>query len=170
MSLGPKIAPSQEAHYYYGNTQRKSLKILFSETTGPRAQIFGVEQCLEGLYQSCSDSVPGVTNGPTLGVTLFLQKYIEKMFKIFSETKGPTAQIFGLEHHLDVLYQLCSNNDTEIKNGQAPRGHFIPINTSIILIIGDGSQQSVGPSWASCFSYFSEKTRLEISCESSAQP
>ena len=38
-----------------------------------------------------------------------------KSLKIFSETVRPRAQIFGIQHHLVDLYQICSNYCHRVK-------------------------------------------------------
>ena len=44
------------------------------------------------------------------GHRFYIGFYGEKHEKIFlSETTGPRALIFGMNHHLDDLYQVCSN-------------------------------------------------------------
>jgi len=45
-------------------------KIFLSETTRPRAFIFGIQHHLEVLYQSCSNYVPGVKIDPAPGVLI----------------------------------------------------------------------------------------------------
>ena len=66
---------------------------------------------LVDLYQVCSNCAPGAKIDPSLGVTCFTQAYIGKnMEKIFlSETIRPRALIFGMQHDLVDLYQVCSN-------------------------------------------------------------
>ena len=79
------------------------------------------------VYQVCSNCVPGAKNGPTPGSHCFhrlnyLEKNIEKI--ILSETTRPRALIFGMEHRLVNLYQVCSNYIPGAKNGP-PRGLHI---------------------------------------------
>ena len=50
-------------------------KIILSETTGPRAFIFGIKNHQVDLYKVCSNYSPGAKYGPTLGVTC-LQRLI----------------------------------------------------------------------------------------------
>ena len=45
-------------------------KFFFSDTTSPRAFIFGILHHLEVLYQSCSYYAPGVEIDPAPGVTI----------------------------------------------------------------------------------------------------
>ena len=40
---------------------------ISSETTRPRALLFGLKHCVVDLYQVCSDSGPGVQNGSAVG-------------------------------------------------------------------------------------------------------
>ena len=49
----------------------KSLKIFISETTSPRAFIFGIWRHLEGLYTDCSNHPARVSHDHFLGVTCF---------------------------------------------------------------------------------------------------
>ena len=42
----------------------KCEKIFLSETTMPRALIFGMKHYLEDLYQVCSNYIPGAKNAP----------------------------------------------------------------------------------------------------------
>jgi len=45
--------------------------------------------------------------------------------KIFSsETTSPRAFIFGIYHHLEVLYQSCSNYTPEVKIDPGPGSQF----------------------------------------------
>ena len=44
-----------------------------------------------------------------------------KTLKIFlSETRRPRALIFGMQHHIVTLYQICTNYAPGAKNGPAP--------------------------------------------------
>ena len=67
-------------------------KISWSETTSPRALIFGMQHHLVDIYQICSNKAPGVNNGPTAGVTL---AYIKSTFSgnghVAYQTKGNEA-------------------------------------------------------------------------------
>ena len=47
----------------------------------------------------------------------------EKIF--LPETTRPRVLIFGLYHHLWELYQVCSNNAPEVKNGPVPGSHVL---------------------------------------------
>ena len=65
-------------------------KIFLSETTRPRALIFGMKHHLVDLYQVCSNYIPG-------GHMLYTGLNWEKHEKIFlSETIRPGAMIFGM--------------------------------------------------------------------------
>ena len=44
-------------------------KIFFTETTRPRALIFGMRQNLVDLYHVCSNDAPGAQNEPAREVT-----------------------------------------------------------------------------------------------------
>ena len=56
---------------------------VFSETTRPRALIFGMKHCLLDFYQVCSVSDPRVQKGPAAGG---LGVENEICLKIFSRT------------------------------------------------------------------------------------
>ena len=61
------------------------------------------------LIKSC----PMAYNWPIPGATCYKEN-----IKIFcSETILPRAMIFGMLHHLVDIYQLCSNNAPEAKQG-----------------------------------------------------
>ena len=101
-------------------------KIFLSETTRPRALIFGMKHHLVNLYQVCSNYIPGAKNCPAPGVTCFKYLYWEKHEKIFlSETIWPRALIFGMKHHLVDLYQVCSNYAPGAKNGSSHGSHVL---------------------------------------------
>ena len=54
----------------------------------------------------------------------YIVLYRENMKKIFlSETLSPRALIFGMQHHLVDLYQVCSNYAPGEDHGP-PRGHI----------------------------------------------
>ena len=57
--------------FFYIGLYRENVIIFLSETTGPRALIFGMYHHLVDLYQVCSNKAPGVKNGPAPGVTCF---------------------------------------------------------------------------------------------------
>ena len=57
--------------FYIGLYREKHENIFLSETTRPRALIFGMKHHLVDLYQVCSNLTPGGKNGPTLGITCF---------------------------------------------------------------------------------------------------
>jgi len=139
-------------------------KILLTETTRPRAFIFGIKHHLEVLYQRYSNYAPGVKIDPAPGVTILhwiiygklqttssleplmgiwpnstemvpgwsLTEIVQMVLigcirswvqfsKIFlTETTRPRAFIFGIKHHLEVLYQSCSNDPPGVKIDPAP--------------------------------------------------
>ena len=78
------------------------MKKILSETTRPRALIFGMMYYLEVFYQVCLNYTSGAKNGPTPGVTCSVMIYIglnrEKHEKIIilSETIRHRAMIFGM--------------------------------------------------------------------------
>ena len=51
--------------------REKHEKIFLSETTKPRALIFGMKHHLVDFYQVCANYTPGAKNGSTPGVTCF---------------------------------------------------------------------------------------------------
>ena len=51
-----------------------SLCNLLSETTGPKALIFGIKHCLVDRYQVCSVGDPRVQNGPACDGGSWVQK------------------------------------------------------------------------------------------------
>jgi len=55
----------------------KLIKIFLSETTRPRAFIFGVKHHQEVLYQSCSNYAPGVKIDPAPGSQFYIELYME---------------------------------------------------------------------------------------------
>ena len=57
--------------FYIGLYREQHEKIFLSETTRPRALIFGMKQRLVDFYQVCSNYTPGAKNGPAPGVTCF---------------------------------------------------------------------------------------------------
>ena len=59
---------------------------------------------------------------------LHIGLYSEKHGKIFlSETIRPGPLIFGRQHHLVDLYQICLNYTPGAKNCPAPGGHMLYI-------------------------------------------
>ena len=72
-------------------------KIFLSETTRPRALIFGIKHHLVDLYLVCSNYTPGAKWPHPWGHMLYIGLNREKHEKIFlSETIRPRAMIFGL--------------------------------------------------------------------------
>ena len=57
--------------FYIGLYRENVEKIFLSETTRPRALIFGMYHHLVDLYQVCSNNSHGAKNGPAPGVTCF---------------------------------------------------------------------------------------------------
>ena len=51
-------------HMFYTGLYREKMKKIFSETTRPRALIFGMLHHLVDLNQVCSNYAPGAKNGP----------------------------------------------------------------------------------------------------------
>ena len=78
---GVKIGPAPGVSSFQQKYIVKPLKIILSETTITRAQIYGMQHCLVDLYQDCPNLVPWVKIGPTPGVSSFQQKYIVKPLK-----------------------------------------------------------------------------------------
>ena len=55
-------------HMFYIGLYRENVKKIFlSETTRPRALIFGILHYQKDLYQVCSNNAPGVKNVPAAG-------------------------------------------------------------------------------------------------------
>ena len=52
-------------------------KIFLSETTRPRALIFGMKHHLVNLYQVCLNYFPGAKNGPPRGHMFYIGLYRE---------------------------------------------------------------------------------------------
>ena len=78
-----------------------------SETTSPRALIFGMKHHLVSPYQVCSNDIPGAKNGPPGCHMFYIGLYREKYKKIFqSETIRLGALIFSMYHHQEGLYQV----------------------------------------------------------------
>ena len=71
-------------------------KIFFSETTRPRAMIFGMLHHLVDLYQVCSNYATGVKKWASLGITFYIDLYRENMKNFLSEATNTTALIFGM--------------------------------------------------------------------------
>ena len=72
------------------------MKIFLTETTRPKALIFGMKHHLVSLYQICSNYFPGI-NGPPRGHMFYIGLYREKHEKIvLSETLRLRALIFDM--------------------------------------------------------------------------
>ena len=78
----------------------KGLNDIFSETTRPRALIFGMKHCLVDLYQIHSNGAPGVQNGPATGGLGFKNKIYLKFF--FCGTARLRCLKYGMEHFASV--------------------------------------------------------------------
>ena len=61
------MAPPQGHMLYIGLYREKHEKIFLSETTRPRAMIFGMKHNLVVFYPFCSNYTPGAKNGPNPG-------------------------------------------------------------------------------------------------------
>ena len=67
-------------------------KIFLSDTTRPRAFIFGMKHHLVNLYQVCSNYIPGAKNVPAPGShVLHRLKYREK------QKKSSCLKPYGIE-------------------------------------------------------------------------
>ena len=58
---------------FYIGLYRESIKIFLSETTRPRALIFGMKHHLVNLWIVCSNYIPGDKNGPPPGSHVLLR-------------------------------------------------------------------------------------------------
>ena len=63
MPLGPKMGPPR-GHIFCIDLYRENMKNILSETTGPRALIFGIKHHLVDLYQFCSNNATRAKVGP----------------------------------------------------------------------------------------------------------
>ena len=114
--------------FYIGLYREKHGKVFWSETTRPRALIFGMKHHLVDLYRVCPNYTPGAKNGPTRGHMFCIGLYREKYEKIFlSETTRPRTfiPVFGMKHHLVNLYQVCSNYIPRGQKMARPGGHNV---------------------------------------------
>ena len=84
---GAKNGPAPRVIYYIG-LYMEYIKIFLSETTRPRALIFGL--CLTQLnfYQVCSNNFPVAKNEPILGVTCFTMAYNGNKWKQCLKPRG----------------------------------------------------------------------------------
>ena len=62
------ISRSHRLKIYF---EMKTTKIFLSETTRPRAVIFGMKHHLVDLYQVCTNYAPGAKNGSAPGGYMF---------------------------------------------------------------------------------------------------
>ena len=109
--LGPKMPHPRGHMFYIGLCRENHEKIILSETTRPRALLFGMKHHLVNLYQVCSNYIPGAKNCPDPRVTCFIYLYWEKHEKILSETIWPKSLDIWYEASpsgpLPSLFQLC---------------------------------------------------------------
>ena len=118
---GVKIGPAPGVTVLHRLIQGKHIKIFSSKTTMPTALIFGMQHHLVVPYKDCSYYAPEVKIGPAPGVTVLHRLIQGKHIKIFfSITTMPRALIYGMQHHLVVPYQDCSNYAPEVKIDPAP--------------------------------------------------
>ena len=59
MALGPKMTLPGGHRFYIGLYMEKNEKIFLSETTRPKALVFGMKHHLVDLYQVCLNKTPG---------------------------------------------------------------------------------------------------------------
>ena len=79
------------------------------------------------LYVNCAIHAPGVKFGHAPGGSIVsIDLLWEKNKKIFSETTGPTALIFGMWQWLMDLYINCASHAPGVKFGHAPGGGKFP--------------------------------------------
>ena len=77
-------------------------KIFLSETTWPRALIFGMQHHLVNLYQVCENYAPVAKNGPALGGHMFYKGLYKETWKkssrlwYVSSPSGPLPSLFKL--------------------------------------------------------------------------
>ena len=69
--------------FYIGLHREQHKKIVLSETTRPRALIFGLKYHLVDLYLVCSNYIPGAKNGPARGRMFYIGLYREQHETIF---------------------------------------------------------------------------------------
>ena len=82
---------------YIDQYREKHEKIFLSETTRPRALIFGMKHHLVDLYQVCSNYSPGPKMAYPGGHMLYIGLNREEREKIFlSETTRPRVLMFGM--------------------------------------------------------------------------
>jgi len=84
-------------------------KIFLSETTRPRAFIFGIYYHLEVLYQSCSNNPPGVKIDPARGSQFYIELYKENCKRLLLLNRlwefTQTQQEWSLGGPLQKLYK-----------------------------------------------------------------
>jgi len=85
------------------------------------------------FYQNCLNGSDWLHKWVMVSKNSFLKCNFQKSF-FLNETTRPRAFIFGIYHHLDVLYQSCSNYAPGIKIDPAPGSQFINFTLSYIRI------------------------------------
>ena len=105
-----------------GFYRQNMKKIFLSQTMRTKVLIFGMYNHLVDFYQVCSNCPPGAKNCPVPGGHIFyIGLYREKHGKIvLSETIMPRALIFGMQHEIVDLYQVCTNYAPGVKIGPTP--------------------------------------------------
>ena len=104
--------------FYIVLYREKHVKIFLSEPTRLRALIFRMNHHLVNLCQVCSNHIPGAKNGPPRESHVLNRENMKK-----SSCLKPVrlrSLIFGMEHHLVDLYQVCLYYAPGAKNGPAP--------------------------------------------------
>ena len=77
-ALGAKNGPVAGHMFYIDLYREKDEKKILSETTRPRALIFGMKHHLVNLYRVCSNYIPGANNGPPRVYLFNIGLYREK--------------------------------------------------------------------------------------------
>ena len=72
---------------FIGLFREKHERIFLSETTKPKALIFGMKNYLVVFYQVCSNYTPGTKMAPSLGHMLYIDLNRETHEKIFLVSK-----------------------------------------------------------------------------------
>ena len=93
--------------------QWDNIKILFSETTRPRAFIFVYNNIVTLLFINPANRASGVHTGHAQG-RRYLRKYIKNTF--FSETTRPKSCIFGMQDCHVEFYINPANYVPGVKN------------------------------------------------------
>ena len=66
-------------HMFYIGLYRQTHQQLLSETTRPRALVFGMKHHIMNLCQACANYIPGAKNGPHRGHMFNRGLYRENM-------------------------------------------------------------------------------------------